>query len=597
MTAKELRKKFLDFFVEKGHKVLPSASLIPENDPTTLFISAGMHPLVPYLLGEPHPLGKRLTDVQKCLRTGDIECVGDTYHHTFFEMLGNWSLGDYWKGEMIPWSFEFLTKELGIPVEKISVTVFAGDEDAPRDDETAALWEKMGIPKERIYFLGKEHNWWGPAGQTGPCGPDTEMFFDTGKDLCGSECHPGCGCGKYIEIWNDVFMQYNKTAEGKFEPLVQKNIDTGMGVDRTIAILSGLDDDYKTELFWPIIEEIEEVSGKSYGEEANKKPMRVIADHLRAATFVVADGIAPSNTEQGYVLRRLIRRAVRFGKMLGIEMAFTSRVAQAVMDALGDVYPEIVGEKTRVFEELNREEEKFSRTLSRGMKEFEKNVLGLSSGEQLPGKAAFFLYETYGFPIELTREMAGERGILVNEEEFEAAQAEHQKKSRMGSEKKFAGGLADHSEAATKYHTATHLLHAALRKILGPEVRQVGSNITAERLRFDFTWPEKLTEEEIKLVEDLVNQKIQENLPVTMETMGLEEAKEKGALAFFEQKYAEQVKVYTVGPSTGSGLPFSREVCGGPHVTNTGEIGKIKITKEESCGAGRRRIYAQISGN
>ncbi|MGI5826045.1 MAG: alanine--tRNA ligase [Patescibacteria group bacterium] len=590
MTAKELRKKFLDFFVEKGHKVLPSASLIPENDPTTLFISAGMHPLVPYLLGEPHPLSKRITDVQKCLRTGDIECVGDTYHHTFFEMLGNWSLGDYWKEEMIPWSFEFLTKELGIPVEKLSVTVFAGDEDAPRDDETAALWEKAGIPKERIYFLGKKDNWWGPAGQTGPCGPDSEMFFDTGKDLCGSECRPGCGCGKYIEIWNDVFMQYNKTAEGKFEPLAQKNIDTGMGVDRTTAILSGLDDDYKTELFWPIIEEIQEVSGKSYEDEENKRPMRVIADHIRAATFVIADGITSSNTEQGYVLRRLIRRAVRFGKMLGIEMAFTSRVAQAVMEALGDVYPEIVGEKVRIFEELNREEEKFSRTLSRGIKEFEKIVLGLSQGERLPGKAAFFLYETYGFPVELTGEMAQERGILVNEEEFEAAQAEHQKKSRMGGEKKFAGGLADHSEIATKYHTATHLLHAALRKILGPEVHQVGSNITAERLRFDFTWPEKLTEEEIKQIEDLVNKQIKESLSVTMETMGLEEAKEQGALAFFEQKYAEQVKVYTVGD-------FSKEVCGGPHVTNTGEIGTIKITKEESCGAGRRRIYAQITGN
>lgn len=585
MTAKELREKFLDFFMEKGHKVIPSASLIPENDPTTLFISAGMHPLVPYLLGEPHPLGKRLTDVQKCLRTGDIECVGDTYHHTFFEMLGNWSLGDYWKEKMIPWSFEFLTKDLGIPVEKLSVTVFAGDEDAPRDDETAALWEKVGISKEKIYFLGKEHNWWGPAGKTGPCGPDSEMFFDTGKDLCGSECRPGCGCGKYIEIWNDVFMQYNKTQQGKVEPLVQRNIDTGMGVERTTAILSGLDDDYRTELFWPIIEEIQKVTGKSYEEEANKKPMRVIADHIRAATFVIADGITPSNTEQGYVLRRLIRRAVRFGKMLGIETPFISRISQTVMEALGDVFPEIAAEKVRIFEELNREEEKFSRTLSRGMKEFEKIVAGLSSGERLPGKAAFFLYETYGFPIELTREMAQERGILVKNEEFEAAQAEHQKKSRMGGEKKFAGGLADHSEITTKYHTATHLLHAALRKILGPEVHQVGSNITSERLRFDFTWPEKLTFEQIREIEALVNDQISKNLPVTMETVDLEKAKKEGALAFFEQKYAEQVKVYTVGD-------FSKEVCGGPHVTNTGILGSFKIIKEESSGSGKRRFYA-----
>lgn len=595
MTAKELRKKYLDFFVERGHKVIPSASLIPENDPTTLFISAGMHPLVPYLLGEPHPLGKRLTSVQKSLRTGDIDCVGNTTHHTFFEMLGNWSLGDYWKEEMIPWSYEFLTRVLNIPAGKLSVTVFAGDEDAPRDEESAVLWEKVGIPRERIYFLGKEDNWWGPAGKTGPCGPDSEMFFDTGKPLCGRDCRPGCGCGKYLEIWNDVFMTYNKTAEGKFEPLAQRNIDTGMGVDRTITVLNGLDDNFRNELFRPIIEEIEKLSGKSYEEEENKKPMRVIADHIRASVFVIADGVVPSNTEQGYVLRRLIRRSVRFGRLLGIEGAFTDGVAKAVIEVMGKVYPEIVENKSRIFAELSGEESRFLKTLQRGTKEFEKIVGGLSAGEKLPGKTAFFLYETYGFPIELTAEMAQERGILVDEAEFDRAVIEHQKKSRIGAQKKFTGGMADHSEVVIKYHSTTHLLHAALRQILGPEARQVGSNITAERMRFDFTWPQKLTEEEISRIETLVNEKIRADLPVKMETMSLDQAKRAGALAFFEQKYAEQVKVYTIGFSTSPEPPFSREVCGGPHVTKTGILGKFKITKEESSGAGKRRIYATLN--
>jgi len=583
MTAKELRKKYLDFFVARGHKVLPSASLVPENDPTTLFISAGMHPLVPYLLGEPHPLGKRLCSVQKSLRTGDIESVGDSTHHTFFEMLGNWSLGDYWKETMIPWSFEFLTKELNIPKEKIAVTVFAGDEDAPRDEETAAIWERLGIPKERIFYLGKEHNWWGPAGKTGPCGPDSEMFYDTGKEPCCPNCSPACACGKYVEIWNDVFMQYNKTAEGKFLPLKQKNIDTGMGVERTVSVLNGLGDDYQTDVFLPIIRKIEEISGQKYKE--NLVSMRVIADHLRAAVFVIADGIAPANTEQGYVLRRLIRRSVRFGKKLGMEKPFTALVAQAVIETLGETYPEIVTFQDRIFEELKKEEERFSKTLSRGLKEFDKIIAGLAPGEKLSGKQAFFLYETYGFPIELTAEMTKERGLAVDEEEFARAQEEHQRLSRVGAEKKFAGGLADHSEIATKYHTATHLLHAVLRKILGPEVHQVGSNITAERMRFDFTWPQKLTSEQIAQVENLVNEQIQKNLPVTLETMGLTEAKEQGALAFFEQKYAEQVKVYTIGD-------FSKEVCGGPHAASTGQLGHFKIIKEESSGAGKRRIYA-----
>ena len=598
MTSDELRKKFIDFFVQKGHREIPSASLIPENDPTTLFISAGMHPLVPYLLGEPHPLGKRLCSVQKCLRTGDIESVGDTYHHTFFEMLGNWSLGDYWKEEMIAWSFEFLTKVLEIPAEKILVTCFAGDKDVPKDEETALLWQKVGIPRSRIYFLGKEDNWWGPAGKTGPCGPDTEMFYDTGKPKCGSDCRPGCSCGKYIEIWNDVFMEYEKrkTEDGgqkkedeyRFVPLKQRNIDTGMGVERTLAVLNGLDDDYRTELFWPIIQKIERISGKSYEDEENQKPMRVIADHLRAAVFVLAEGIVPANVEQGYVLRRLIRRAVRFGKTLGVEKRFAAEVAEEVIKVMGEVYPEVVTHKEKIEEELKKEEERFSKTLSRGIREFEKLVQEQGIEGKISGEGAFFLYETYGFPLELTMEMAKEKGLTLVEEEFKKAFKEHQQKSRVGAEKKFAGGLADHSKIATKYHTTTHLLHQALRDVLGDGVHQVGSNITAERLRFDFTYPNKLTQEQLEQVESIVNQKIAENLPVTVKTMTLEQAKNEGALAFFEQKYGEVVKVYSLGD-------YSKEVCGGPHVSSTGEIGKIKIIKEESCGAGKRRIYIKLT--
>ncbi|PIS14599.1 alanine--tRNA ligase [Candidatus Shapirobacteria bacterium CG09_land_8_20_14_0_10_39_12] len=585
MTAKELRQKFISFFLGKGHKEIPSASLIPENDPSTLFISAGMHPLVPYLLGEPHPLGKRLCSVQKCLRTVDIDNVGDGFHHTFFEMLGNWSLGDYWKEEMIFLSFEFLTRVLDIPSEKLSVTCFIGDDDAPRDDETALLWEKVGIPKERIYFLDKKDNWWGPAGKTGPCGPDSEMFFDTGREKCASECQPGCSCGKYIEIWNDVFMQYNKNAQGKYEPLKQKNIDTGMGVERTTAVTSGfMDDDYQTELFWPAIEEIEKLSQKDYEKEANKKSMRIIVDHLRTAVFVLADGVIPSNTEQGYILRRLTRRAVRFGKRLGIEGQFTGRVAETVIKTMGDVYPEIVLAKDKILTELSLEEDRFLKTLQNGLKQFNDFV---DKNKILTGKDAFFLYETYGFPLELTVEMAKEKRLTVDENEFNKALLEHQEKSRLGAEKKFAGGLADHSEASARYHTATHLLHQALREVLGEEVHQSGSNITVERLRFDFSYSQKPIDEQIKRVEVLVNQKIKENLAVTMEIMSLEEAKKQKTLAFFEQKYGEQVKVYHIGN-------YSKEVCGGPHVSSTGEIGEIKIIKEESCGAGKRRIYAKI---
>lgn len=587
MDSKQLRKGFIDFFLKKDHKLIPSASLIPENDPTALFISAGMHPLVPFLLGEPHPLGKRLCSVQKCVRTVDIDSVGDTFHQTFFEMLGNWSLGDYWKEEMIPWSFEFLTKELGIPPKKISVTCFAGDKDAPKDEISATLWCKVGIPKERIFFLGKSENWWGPVGQTGPCGPDTEMFFDTGKEKCSSNCRPGCSCGKYFEIWNDVFMEYNKNEQGVYEPLKQKNVDTGMGVERTVAVLNGLDDVYLTDLFIPIISKIEEITGEKYLDSKNKRAIRIIADHLRAAVFIIADGVVPSNVEQGYVLRRLIRRAVRYGKLLFLDKPFTKEVAKTVIETMSSIYPELQCNREIILEHLQREEEKFLLSLSKGLKILEKITASLQKSKFLPGEKVFYLYETYGFPYELTKEIVQEKGLKIDEEGFKIAFKKHQEKSRESIQKRFASGLADHSEIVVKYHTATHLLHAALRKILGDEVRQVGSNITHERLRFDFTYHDKLTAGQIQRVQDLINEKIKLGIPVKCEIMSLEEAQKKGALAFFGQKYGDVVKVYTIGK-------FSKEVCAGPHVKNTKEIGKIEIFKEESIGTGKRRIYARI---
>jgi len=582
MTARELREKFINFFVEKGHKKIPSASLIPENDPTTLFISAGMHPLVPYLLGEPHPLGKRLCSIQKCLRTVDIDAVGDAYHHTFFEMMGNWSLGDYWKEEIIQASFEFLTKILNIPAEKIFITCFVGDSDAPKDEETALLWQKVGIPRQRIYFLGKEDNWWGLAGGTGPCGPDSEMFYDTGKQKCGSDCRPGCSCGKYIEIWNDVFMMYNKTAEGNFVPLKQRNIDTGMGVERTLAVLDGHFDDYRTELFWPIIEQLElRLKVKYNSNNEITRSLRIIADHLKASVFLISDGVRPSNKLQGYILRRLLRRSA--SKAFSINKDFDSKDFKSLVQIIISIYPNYFKETNseEIAMEVSLEIRKFRSTIERGFKEIEKYTT-------ITGKIAFDLYQTYGFPLEVTRELAEEKGQIINEDEFRSEFRKHQELSRTASSGMFKGGLQDHSEIATKYHTATHLLHQALRDVLGDQVHQVGSNITAERLRFDFTYPEKLTNEQIKKVEDLVNEKIKENLAVKMETMSLEEARKKGALAFFEQKYGEQVKVYSIDN-------YSMEVCGGPHVNSTGEIGKVKIIKEESCGAGKRRIYATLS--
>ncbi|MBL7159475.1 alanine--tRNA ligase [Candidatus Microgenomates bacterium] len=577
MTAKELRKKYIDFFVKKGHKRIPSASLVPENDPTALFISAGMHPLISYLMGESHPMGKRLVDVQKCLRVNDIEEVGDVSHHTFLEMLGNWSLGDYWKKEAIEWSYEFLTKELNLEPKRLSVTCFSGDQDAPQDKESYQIWLSVGIPKERIYFLGKEDNWWGPVGQTGPCGPDTEIFYDIGKPTCSSKCQPGCSCGKYFEIWNNVFMEFNCTKEGKYEPLKQKNVDTGMGVERTAAILQGKDDNYQTELFGPIIEKIESLSGKSYQKKENKKPIRIIVDHLRAASFVIADGVLPTNKDQGYILRRLIRRAVRFGKMLAINKVFTVEIAKKVIEIMGEEYSELKKREEVIFETLNIEEGKFGKTLERGLKEIEKY-------KNLDGKIAFYLYETYGLPLEMIQEIAQEKGQKIKKQVFEKEFTKHQALSRKGAKKKFSGGLADHSEMVTRLHTATHLLHRALREVLGSHVQQSGSNITAERLRFDFSHSEKLTPEEIKKVEELVNEKIKQNLKVFCEVMTLEQAKKSGALAFFEKKYEEKVKVYSIGD-------WTKEVCGGPHVDFTSALGKFRIKKEESAGAGIRRIY------
>ena len=592
ITADQLRKLYIDFFVSKGHKQISGASLIPENDPTVLFTTAGMHPLVPYILGAEHPAGKRLCDYQKCIRTGDIDSVGDPHHLTFFEMLGNWSLGDYFKKEMIGYSFEFLTKVLEIPVDRLSVTVFEGDEEVPRDEEAAARWEELGIDKSRIYFMPREDNWWGPAGETGPCGPDSEMFFDTGRPACGPDCKPGCKCGKYFEIWNDVFMQYRKEKDGTFKEMERKCIDTGMGIERTVAVLQGKKSVYETEVFQPIIREIEKLSGKKYGEnEEDDISIRIISDHIRTSVFILGDqkGVAPSNVGQGYILRRLIRRAVRHGKKIGIDHQFLSGLSDVVIKLYGEPYPELVEHTVFIHEELEKEEEKFSVTLTKGEKEFEKMLPNLMKGKDriISGRLAFRLYDTYGFPIELTMELAKEHGFTVDEKGFHEAFEKHQALSRAGAEKEFKGGLADHSEQTTALHTATHLLHAALRKVLGTHVGQKGSNITAERLRFDFTHPAPMTKEEIQEVEDLVNEQIKRDLPVTVETMTLEEARNAGAIAFFDSKYGEKVTVYTIGD-------FSKEVCGGPHVTHTGDMGHFHILKEQSSSAGIRIFMAVL---
>ena len=589
--SSELRSMFLKFFKDHGHAVISSASVIPENDPTVLFTTAGMHPLVPYLMGAKHPAGKRLTDVQKCVRTGDIDDVGDFSHLTFFEMLGNWSLGDYFKEQMIPWSWEFLTSPeyLGLPKDRLAFSVFAGDADCPRDEESAQLWRNCGVADDHIFFLPKENNWWGPAGITGPCGPDTEMFIITDKEPCGPNCSPACSCGRYLEIWNDVFMQYNKKADGTFEPLEQKNVDTGMGLERTICVLNGKKSVYETDLFAYILKKISELSGKEYGsDEMTTRAFRIIADHMRTATFIMGDdrGVSPSNVDQGYVLRRLIRRAVRYGMGIGMPEGFTGEVAKVIIEQYRDVYPELKRNEAFVLEQLSLEESRFARTLKQGNREFEKLVEKVQDG-QIDGVSAFHLYDTYGFPVEMTEELARERGLTVDMDGFHDCFRRHQATSQAGAEQRFKGGLADNSEQSARLHTATHLLHAALRKVLGPEVAQKGSNITAERLRFDFSFGRKMTKEELAEVERLVNEAIESHTPVTCEEMTVAQAKEQGAIGLFESKYGEKVKVYTMGP-------YSKEICGGPHAQNTGDLVSFKIKKEESSSAGVRRIKAII---
>jgi len=587
MNAKQLRETYLQFFEEFGHKRIPSAPLLPENDPTVLFTTAGMHPLVPFLLGEPHPLGKRLVNFQKCIRTNDIDEVGDTSHLTFFEMLGNWSLGDYFKQDSLTWSYTFLTQVLRLDPGKLAVTVFAGDEDAPRDEESAVIWRGLGIPIERIFFLPKADNWWGPAGATGPCGPDSEIFFDTGRPGHPG-CQPGCPCGKWLEIWNNVFMEYNKTADGKYLRLEQRNVDTGMGVERTVAVLNQYDDIFKIETMTPLVEAIEALSGQRYTQ--NPVPFRVIADHLRAATFAVADGAVPSNVEAGYVVRRMVRRAVRYGRELGIRENFCARLSGSVVDTFAEIYPELAQRREHIAATLDQEETRFKRTLERGLHQYHKVTerLRLRGETVISGSEAFDLFETYGFPLPLTVELANEGGFTVDEAGFEACYRAHKQLSRQQAEhSKFKGGLADHAETTTRLHTASHLLQQALRQVLGTGVRQMGSNITVERLRFDFTHSTRVTPEQLAEVERIVNEQIFRDLPVSMQVMPLSQALASGALAFFGEKYGEQVKVYSIGD-------FSKEVCGGPHVERTGGMGHFKITKEEAVGQGVRRIRAVL---
>ncbi|MFA4960200.1 MAG: alanine--tRNA ligase [Candidatus Pacearchaeota archaeon] len=580
MDRKELIKKYIEFFKNRGHKEIKNSSLIPENDPTVLFTTAGMHPLVPFLLGEKHPLGKKLCNVQRCIRTGDIDEVGDTYHHTFFEMLGNWSLGDYFKEEAIKMTFEFQTKVLGIPVERYAVTCFKGNENSEKDEESAKIWESLGIKKDRIAFLGKD-NWWGPAGNTGPCGPCTEQFYWKPNNIpAPKKFDPEDN--RWIEIGNDVLMQYVKDTKGNYNSAKQKNIDFGGGVERMIAVLNGLEDNYLADMWKPIIEKIELISGEKYEfDERNTRAMRIIADHIKAAVFIINDGIVPSNSEQGYVLRRLIRRAIRYAKQIEME-EFTRNVAEVIFF----VYDDYKFDQEKILMELEKEEQLFSKTLTQGNLVFER--ITMDKVKKISGRDAFLLYQSYGFPIEMTTELAKEKGIVVDEEEYKKELLKHQELSRTASAGKFKSGLADNSQATTKLHTATHLLNQALRIILkNPNIYQKGSNITAERLRFDFNFDRKLTEEEIKKVEELVNEKIKEQIPVEMKEMLVEEAKKNGAQGVFESKYGEKVKVYSIGN-------FSKEICAGPHVKNTKELGHFKILKEESSSAGVRRIKAIV---
>lgn len=583
-----LKDEFLEFFKSKGHKIIPSAPIIPENDPTCLFNTAGMQPLVPYLKGEIHPEGKRLADVQKCFRTNDLEEIGDETHHTFFEMLGNWSLGDYFKKESIAWSFEFLTKKLNIPVEKLAVTVFKGNEIVPADKESAEIWKSLGIPEEKIAYLGEANNWWPNMELLGPCGPDTEIFYWRGNESVPD--HFDTEDDNWVEIWNNVFMQYNHEDGNKFIPLKNKNVDTGLGVERVTAILEGKTDNYKSSIWQDVIKKIEEISNLSYDKLENKRSMRIIADHIRAIVMISGDnaGIKPSNTDQGYILRRLIRRTIRYAKKLNIDIEsnWEQVLAQMIIEKYSNYYKELAQNKQVILEVLKNEKIKFNRTLEKGLKEFEK-VVKTIEGTQIDKDIAFKLYDTYGFPIELTQELANERNLKVDIEGFNQKFKEHQEKSRAGSTEKFKGGLASTGEMETKYHTATHLLNAALKQVLGSHVHQKGSNITAERMRFDFSHDAKMTDEEKKKVEDLVNQYINMEIPVEKFEMKKEDALKQGAEAMFLEKYGDIVSVYKIGN-------VSLELCGGPHVKNTKELGKFKIKKEESSSAGVRRIKAVL---
>ena len=583
MKAIEIRNKYLNFFKSHGHAVIPSASLIPENDPSVLFTTAGMQPLVPYLLGEKHPSGTRLTDYQKCVRTNDIEEVGDNRHLTYFEMLGNWSLGDYFKEESIQMSFDFLTKELQIPVEKLSVTVFAGDEDCPRDTVAAECWKKAGILDGHIYYYGKDDNWW-IAGEEGPCGPDTEMFYDTGKPACGPDCQPSCDCGKYVEIWNNVFMEYFKDKDGNYSKLSQRNVDTGLGLERMTMLLQGKETPFDTELFKPVMDKLLELQ-----KIDNIESRRIIAEHLRSSMMIISDGGRPSNVDRGYILRRLIRRMVRHMNKLQINLDEISTLIDINVENLKEMYPELEKNAETIKNVIIEEKDKFVKTLAHGEKEFEKemNRAKQSGKDKIEGNVVFKLYDTYGFPPEVTSELAKENGMTVDMKEFDELFKAHQEKSRLGSEQKFKGGLAEQNDTTIAYHTATHLLNAALKVVLGPETHQRGSNITTERMRFDFNCDHKLTDEEKQKTEDLVNEWIKEALPVTVEEMSKEEAVKSGAECMFIEKYPDIVTVYSIGN-------VSKELCGGPHVKNTSEIGKFKIKKEEASSAGVRRIKAVI---
>ena len=594
MTSDELKQLYIEFFRERGHAVIQGSSLIPENDSTILYTPAGMQPLVPFLLGEKHPAGRRLVDVQKCVRTGDIDEVGDPTHLTFFEMLGNWSLGDYFKREAIEWSYEFLTARewLGFSKDQLHVTVFEGDDQVPPDEEAAAIWEETGIPRGRIYFMGRKDNWWGPTGNTGPCGPDTEIFIDTGRTPCNPECRPGCGCGKYFEIWNDVFMQYRRTEDGKYVPLEQKNVDTGMGVERTIAMMNGSGSVFDIREFQPLFGFLKKFAGiGSQPDFETNRSLRIVSDHIRTATHILGDdqGVPPSNLDRGYVLRRLIRLAIRHGRKLGIDEPFTQRLAEVVIDTEASAHGELSRNRKFILDELSAEETRFEKTLQAGLREFDKLLPNLLRNpvKTIPGRIAFRLYDTYGFPVEFTAEMAAEHGMTVDMTGYSKAFEKHRELSRQGSEEKFKGGLADNSEMVTKLHTATHLLHQALRDVLGEHVEQKGSNITEKRLRFDFSQPEAMTPEEKVAVEKKVNDMINADLPVTCMEMELEKALEKGAIGLFRSKYGEKVKVYIIGN-------YSIEICGGPHVASTGELGKFRIAKEMSSSRGVRRIRAVL---